>query len=70
MGEPTPLVERFKGEWKAGPIAPCDGSTEGFFRSVHIVAVCLCGAAFVSTDGTIAVRMAVEHEQAHAAREE
>lgn len=44
--------------WSAGQIRPCEGGDEHRPEGIHVVVRCSCGAAYMSTDGRVALTMA------------
>lgn len=51
--------------WAAGSVAPCDSrSSQPHAHAVaafHVIARCSCGAAYMSTDASLAFGMAQDH---------
>lgn len=49
--------------WQAGQLAECEGGSRHEASAVHVIVRATCGAAFMSTDGGIALQMAAQHAQ-------
>lgn len=47
--------------WHAGSVAACEGGTDHTITAIHVIVRCACGAAYMSTDSTIALGMASTH---------
>lgn len=66
MGDERATVVR----WAAGPVAPCGSRSSQphahAVAAIHIIARCSCGAAYMSTDGGVALAMARDHTSAEA----
>lgn len=50
--------------WSAGAVDSCSGGFEHRPVALHVIVRCICGAAYMSTDGSIALAMARDHETA------
>jgi hypothetical protein len=56
------VADRFTGNWAAGQVA--EGKPTRLrhdLASLHIIARCSCGSAYMSTDGSIAVGQLNDH---------
>jgi hypothetical protein len=59
----APEEEPVLNPWRAGRVTHCQGGPEDDHHptGIHVVVRCRCGAAYMSTDGAIALRMSLRH---------